>query len=175
MTGLLLEMLAGLCQRGLKFDDVSAATLFHLIDAERPTLALDEVNTYNLGSQDRLRVVLNSGHRRGGRVARAERGRSGRYEHRLQRRRQPFDNARDAVLRHIYSHASRHFQPAIPLLRPVLRTQPEHQCEWNRVPSSSGLARADVRRVTQARTESIDGSKDRANQRRRFGKCAEVD
>jgi hypothetical protein len=77
----LLEMLANLCQRGSKFDGVSGAALFRMIDTEQPTLLLDEVDTHDLGSHGLLRGVLNSGHRRGGRIARAGRAKSGQQEH----------------------------------------------------------------------------------------------
>ncbi len=49
-------------------DGVSAAALFRIIEAEHPTLRLDEIDTHDLGSHGMLRGVLNSGHHRGGRM-----------------------------------------------------------------------------------------------------------
>jgi hypothetical protein len=76
----LLDMLGGMCHCGRKFDGISAAALFRLIEAKRPSLLLDEMDTHDLSSQGTLRAVLNSGHRRGGCIARAGRGNFGQHD-----------------------------------------------------------------------------------------------
>jgi hypothetical protein len=76
----LLDLLAGVCQHGRKFDSASAPALFRMIEATHPTLLLDEVDTQNLGSQGTLRAVLNGGHHHRGRIARSGRGISGQQE-----------------------------------------------------------------------------------------------
>ena len=53
--------------------NVSAAALFRVVEGYRPTLLVDEADTFLAGADD-LRGVLNSGHRRGGSVL-AHRGR----------------------------------------------------------------------------------------------------
>jgi hypothetical protein len=77
----LLGLLAGVCRHGRKFDGVSAAALFRLIEATRPTILLDEMDTHDLGRQGTLRAVLNGGHHHRGRIARSGRGKSGQQEH----------------------------------------------------------------------------------------------
>jgi hypothetical protein len=75
----LLDMLGALCRHGRRFDGVTAAALFRLIETMRPTLLLDEIDTHSLASGN-LRGVLNSGHRRGGCSVRAGRSGSGQHE-----------------------------------------------------------------------------------------------
>jgi len=68
-----LVLLEALGRHSLRFDGVSPAGLFRLIERDRPTLLCDEVDTYGLKGDGALRQVLNSGHRRGGRILRATR------------------------------------------------------------------------------------------------------
>jgi hypothetical protein len=49
--------------------NVSAASIFRVVEVARPTLMIDEADTF-LPGNDELRGVLNSGHRRGGSVIR---------------------------------------------------------------------------------------------------------
>jgi Protein of unknown function (DUF3631) len=76
----LLDMLGGMCHCGRKFDGISAAALFRLIEAKRPSLLLDEMDTHDLNSQGTLRAILNGGYRRGGSIARAGRGNFGQHD-----------------------------------------------------------------------------------------------
>ena len=50
-------------------DNIMAAALFRTIELERPTLLLDEADTY-LGNNEDLRCIINSGHSREGQVIR---------------------------------------------------------------------------------------------------------
>jgi hypothetical protein len=61
----LLRILAFLCNRVLFVASISAASLFRVVEAERPTLLLDEFDSFALGNED-LRNVVNSGHGRDG-------------------------------------------------------------------------------------------------------------
>ena len=65
----LLDVLGWLVWRPLPTANVSAAALFRVVEAYRPTLLVDEADTF-LGEADELRGVLNSGHRKGGQVLR---------------------------------------------------------------------------------------------------------
>jgi hypothetical protein len=78
----LMDILAKLVRVPAKFDSITAAALYHLIDETHPTLLIDEVDNLLLGAQPqgKLRAVLNSGHRAGGpAVAIQERGRTRRF------------------------------------------------------------------------------------------------
>ena len=55
--------------KALPTANVSAAALFRVVEGYRPTLLVDEADTF-LAESDDLRGVLNSGHRRGGSVLR---------------------------------------------------------------------------------------------------------
>jgi len=68
-----LVLLEALGRHSLRFDGVSPAGLFRLIERDHPTLLCDEVDTYGLKGDGGLRQVLNSGHRRGGRILRCTR------------------------------------------------------------------------------------------------------
>jgi putative DNA primase/helicase len=50
-------------------DNIMAAALFRTIELQRPTLLLDEADTYLSNNED-LRCIINSGHRRNGQVIR---------------------------------------------------------------------------------------------------------
>jgi putative DNA primase/helicase len=67
---LLLELLELLAPKPLIVANVTAAALFRGIEQYRPTLLIDEADTF-LGDRDELRGILNSGHRRNGKVLRA--------------------------------------------------------------------------------------------------------
>src|SRR6202047_360009 len=65
----LLDILYRLVVRPLLAGNVSAASIFRVVEVARPTLMIDEADTF-LPGNDELRGVLNSGHRRGGSVIR---------------------------------------------------------------------------------------------------------
>jgi putative DNA primase/helicase len=65
----LRDVVAGLVSNPLSADSILAAALFRTIERARPTLLLDEGDTY-LGDNEDLRGILNSGHRRDGCVIR---------------------------------------------------------------------------------------------------------
>ena len=66
----LLDLLEALCVRPLKSDSITAASIYHAVDREHPTLLIDEADNLGLSFNGALRAVLNSGHRRGGKVTR---------------------------------------------------------------------------------------------------------
>lgn len=66
---LLLEILENLVCKALNVASITAAALFRAVERFRPTLLIDEADTF-LGDKDDLRGVLNSGHRRNGQVVR---------------------------------------------------------------------------------------------------------
>jgi uncharacterized protein DUF3631 len=66
----LLDLLEALCLRPLKSDSITAASIYHAVDREHPTLLIDEADNLGLPFNGALRAVLNSGHRRGGKVTR---------------------------------------------------------------------------------------------------------
>jgi putative DNA primase/helicase len=57
----LMDWLATVVQKPLKSDNVSAAGVFHIVEKQRPTLLIDEADSF-LHLADELRGVLNSGH-----------------------------------------------------------------------------------------------------------------
>ena len=65
----LLDILYRLVVRPLLAGNVSTAAVFRVVEVVRPTLLIDEADTF-LPGNDELRGVLNSGHRRGGSVVR---------------------------------------------------------------------------------------------------------
>jgi hypothetical protein len=77
----LIDVLAQVTARAEKFDSITTAAIYRLIDATHPTLLIDEADNIGLELQPngRLRAVLNSGHRSGGTVAQVERGSTRRY------------------------------------------------------------------------------------------------
>ena len=60
----LLELLASFVLRPLPTANMTPATVFRGIESYRPTLLVDEADTF-IRNSDELRGVLNSGHRRG--------------------------------------------------------------------------------------------------------------
>jgi hypothetical protein len=65
----LLDILACLVARPLSTANTSTAAVFRVIEVTRPTLLVDEADTF-LKENDELRGVLNAGHRKGGAVIR---------------------------------------------------------------------------------------------------------
>jgi hypothetical protein len=72
----LLDLLSRLVAKPAKFDSVTAAAIYHLIDETHPTLLIDEADNLSLGLQTngKMRAVFNSGHRRGGTLAIRDQG-----------------------------------------------------------------------------------------------------
>ena len=64
-----LDIVSHLALRALASANVTAASVFRVIEACRPTLLIDEADTF-LPEADELRGVINSGHRKGGAVIR---------------------------------------------------------------------------------------------------------
>ncbi|WP_111747337.1 DUF3631 domain-containing protein [Salinisphaera orenii] len=65
----LLRTVEGLTRRPLPAANITSAALFRSIEKWRPTLLIDEADTF-LQESDELRGVLNSGHQKGGSVIR---------------------------------------------------------------------------------------------------------
>ena len=72
----LIDVLSKLTARPEKFDLITTAAIFRLIDESHPTLMIDEADNLGIALQPngRLRAVFNSGHRFGGTVAIMEAG-----------------------------------------------------------------------------------------------------
>jgi putative DNA primase/helicase len=64
-----LDVLGRLVHRPLPAANASASAIFRVVESYRPTLLIDEADTF-LRNSDELRGVLNAGHRRGGTVLR---------------------------------------------------------------------------------------------------------
>jgi len=62
-----LRMVESMVPRALSMEFVTTAALFRVIEAEHPTMLIDEVDTF-LKDNEELRGLLNAGHWRGGRV-----------------------------------------------------------------------------------------------------------
>jgi len=65
------DVLATMVARPLRTENVTPAVLFRLVEQYKPTLLLDEVDTY-LNDNEELHGLLNAGHRRGGKAYRCE-------------------------------------------------------------------------------------------------------
>lgn len=65
----LLDVIEGLAARPLPTANISVAAVFRTVEIAKPTLLIDEADTF-LGENEELRGILNSGHRRGGQVIR---------------------------------------------------------------------------------------------------------
>jgi hypothetical protein len=72
----MFDVVSKLAANAEKFDSITTAALYRLIDESHPTLLIDEADNLNLAlaPSGRLRAVFNSGHRAGGTVAISERG-----------------------------------------------------------------------------------------------------
>tara|TARA_A100001037_G_scaffold303097_1_gene336241 strand:- start:241 stop:1740 length:1500 start_codon:yes stop_codon:yes gene_type:complete len=66
-----LDVLESLTPRSLRTENVSTAVMFRLVDSSRPTLLVDEADTF-LRDNEELCGALNAGHRRGGKHLRCE-------------------------------------------------------------------------------------------------------
>jgi Protein of unknown function (DUF3631) len=77
----LLDVISRLAANAEKFDSITTAAIYRLIDASHPTLLIDEADNLGIALQPngRLRAVFNSGHRNGGSVAISERGETRRF------------------------------------------------------------------------------------------------
>lgn len=67
----LLIALEILASKTLPTSNISTASIYRVIEIEKPTLLLDEADTF-LKKNDDMRGVLNAGHRTGGRIIRTE-------------------------------------------------------------------------------------------------------
>jgi putative DNA primase/helicase len=65
----LLHVIGALVPRPLSSENITAAALFRTVEKYRPTLLIDEADTF-LKEKEELRGVINSGHRRDGKVIR---------------------------------------------------------------------------------------------------------
>ncbi len=65
----LLDIVGQLVPRPLSAANISASATFRTIEAARPTVLIDEADSF-LGQNEELRGILNSGHRAGGQVVR---------------------------------------------------------------------------------------------------------
>lgn len=71
----LLEILECIACAAERYSSTTAASIFRMIAARRPTLLIDEAQVLTRGrSWDHLHEILNAGHRRGANVVRVERG-----------------------------------------------------------------------------------------------------
>ena len=64
-----MDVLSRLVSRPLPTANASAAAIFRVVELQRPTLLIDEADTF-LPENEELRGILNSGHRQGGSVVR---------------------------------------------------------------------------------------------------------
>ena len=64
-----LDVVSHLVRRPLSTANASAAAIFRVVELQRPTLLIDEADTF-LPENEELRGILNSGHRQGGSVIR---------------------------------------------------------------------------------------------------------
>jgi putative DNA primase/helicase len=65
----LVNWLRTVVQRPLVSVNITAAAVYHIVDDQRPTLLIDEADTF-LSIDNELRGILNSGHEKGGTVQR---------------------------------------------------------------------------------------------------------
>jgi Protein of unknown function (DUF3631) len=65
----LVDVVSHLVHRPLTAANVTTAAIFRVVEMHKPTLLIDEADTFLAGNED-LRGILNSGHRRGGTVVR---------------------------------------------------------------------------------------------------------
>ena len=60
----LLDMLSGLCCRSLIASNISPSAIFRSVDLWKPTLIIDEADTFLTGKNDNIIGIINSGHTR---------------------------------------------------------------------------------------------------------------
>ena len=65
-----LDVISQLVLRPLPAANISASAIFRVVEGSRPTLLIDEADTF-LRNNEELRGILNSGHRKGGAVLRS--------------------------------------------------------------------------------------------------------
>jgi hypothetical protein len=75
----LLALLDLLCADPYRTDNVSAASIYHLLGAREHTLLIDEGDNLGLLNNSVLRSVFNAGHRKGGAISRFVSGRSRKF------------------------------------------------------------------------------------------------
>lgn len=75
----LLILLDLLTADSYRTDNISPATIYHLLDRGSHTLLIDEADNLGLLANPLLRALFNSGHRRGGAISRFINGRPQRY------------------------------------------------------------------------------------------------
>ncbi len=75
----LLSIIERLVPRAEKSDGITSAAIYHLIDRERPTLLVDEIDNADLALHGRMRALYNSGHRKGGAFTLMQRGQPHRF------------------------------------------------------------------------------------------------
>src|SRR5262249_56535922 len=63
----LLDVLSCVVMRPLATANATASAIFRVVETQRPTLLIDEADTF-LSESEELRGILNSGHRQGGSV-----------------------------------------------------------------------------------------------------------
>jgi putative DNA primase/helicase len=66
-----MDVLASMTPRALRTENLTAPTLFRVVDQHKPTLLLDEVDSY-INQAEELRGLINAGHKRGGCAYRCE-------------------------------------------------------------------------------------------------------
>ena len=69
-----LDLAEQLTARGKRTDSITAAAIYHCIDAGNATLLLDEADNLDAAADKLLKAVLNAGHRRGGKRMHMVRG-----------------------------------------------------------------------------------------------------
>lgn len=67
----LLDILEMIVNKPIKVDNISPAAVYRTVDRYAPTLLIDEVDAFIKGNED-MRGIINSGHKKNGRVIRAE-------------------------------------------------------------------------------------------------------
>ncbi len=68
----LIDVLMYLAARADKFDSITTASIFRLIDSRHPTLLIDEADNLDIQRNHRLHAVFNSGYRHGGKFTQME-------------------------------------------------------------------------------------------------------
>jgi putative DNA primase/helicase len=66
----LLNVMTPLVYKPLRTDNITTSALFRVVSAHRPSLLIDEADSFATKDNDELRGILNSGHQKGGQVLR---------------------------------------------------------------------------------------------------------